>query len=44
MVISVGEAIAQIQRWRRQEQLTELFGNEKDDSFKSSLATIYQTF
>lgn len=23
---------------------SDLFGNEKDDSFKSSLATIYQTF
>lgn len=42
--ITYEEAIAQIQRWRQQEQLTELFGNEKDDSFKSSLATIYQTF
>ncbi len=38
------EAIAQIQLWREQEKLGSLFGNEKDDSFKSSLDTIYQTF
>ena len=42
--ISYEEAIEQIRLWRQQEQLTELFGNEKDDSFKSSLETIYQTF
>lgn len=42
--IEYEEAIAQIKLWRIQENLTELFGNEKDDSFKSSLATIYQTF
>ena len=42
--IGYSEAIAQIHLWRNQEQLTELFGNEKDESFKSSLATIYQTF
>jgi len=42
--ITYEEAIAQIRLWRRQESLTELFGNEKDDSFKGSLATIYQTF
>lgn len=42
--ISYAEAIAQIHLWRKQERLTELFGNEKDDSFKGSLATIYQTF
>ncbi|MGR8978500.1 MAG: RhuM family protein [Gammaproteobacteria bacterium] len=38
------EAMAQIHLWREQEQLGGLFGNEKDDSFKGSLATIYQTF
>ena len=38
------EATAQIQLWRDREKLSGLFGNEKDDSFKSSLATIYQTF
>jgi prophage maintenance system killer protein len=42
--IGYAEAMAQIHLWRKQEQLTELFGNEKDDSFKGSLATIYQTF
>ncbi|MDD2725466.1 MAG: virulence protein RhuM/Fic/DOC family protein [Methylovulum sp.] len=42
--ITYKEAIAQIHLWRQLERLTELFGNEKDDSFKSSLATIYQTF
>lgn len=42
--ITYHEAIAQIKLWREQEQLTELFGNEKDDSFKGSLKTIYQTF
>lgn len=42
--ISYAEAMAQIHLWRKQEHLTELFGNEKDDSFKGSLATIYQTF
>ncbi|MFM8341930.1 MAG: RhuM family protein [Methylomonas sp.] len=42
--IGYDEAIAQIHLWRKQERLTELFGNEKDDSFKGSLATIYQTF
>ncbi|PSJ16920.1 Fic family protein [Nitrosomonas supralitoralis] len=42
--ISYDEAIQQIQLWRKQEKLGELFGNEKDDSFKSSLETIYQTF
>jgi prophage maintenance system killer protein len=38
------EAMAQIHLWREREKLCGLFGNEKDDSFKSSLATIYQTF
>jgi len=42
--ISYDEAIQQIQLWREQEKLGGLFGNEKDDSFKSSLKTIYQTF
>ncbi|WP_348225722.1 RhuM family protein [Nitrosomonas sp. Is79A3] len=42
--ISYDEAIQQIQLWREQEKLGGLFGNEKDDSFKSSLETIYQTF
>ena len=42
--ISYDEAIAQISQWREKENLGSLFGNEKDDSFKSSLETIYQTF
>ena len=42
--ITYEEAIVQIRLWRSQEKLGGLFGNEKDDSFKSSLATIYQTF
>lgn len=42
--ISYQEAIAQIHLWRQQEKLGNLFGNEKDDSFKGSLETIYQTF
>lgn len=42
--ISYDEAIQQIRLWREQEKLSGLFGNEKDDSFKSSLETIYQTF
>ncbi|WP_404359252.1 RhuM family protein [Methylotuvimicrobium sp. KM1] len=42
--IRYAEAIAQIRLWRQQEGLGQLFGNEKDDSFKSSLSTIYQTF
>jgi prophage maintenance system killer protein len=42
--ITYDVAIEQIRLWRHQENLTTLFGNEKDDSFKSSLETIYQTF
>jgi prophage maintenance system killer protein len=42
--ITYGEAIQQIQLWRDRESLSDLFGNEKDESFKSSLETIYQTF
>jgi len=38
------EAIKQINLVKRTYGNSELFGNEKDDSFKSSLATIYQTF
>lgn len=38
------EAIQQIQLWRIKQNAGMLFGNEKDASFKSSLATIYQTF
>lgn len=38
------EAITQIKIWRDQQQAGMLFGNEKDQSFQSSLQTIYQTF
>jgi prophage maintenance system killer protein len=37
------EAIEQIRFWREKQKAGKLFGNEKDQSFKSSLATIYQT-
>lgn len=42
--ITYDEAMGQIRLWREREKLGGLFGNEKDDSFKSSLETIYQTF
>ncbi|WP_223293800.1 Fic family protein [Sideroxydans lithotrophicus] len=42
--IAYDEAMQQILLWRQQEKLGGLFGNEKDESFKSSLETIYQTF
>jgi len=42
--ITYDEAMGQIRLWRSKENLGGLFGNEKDDSFKSSLETIYQTF
>lgn len=42
--ITYAEAMQQIRLWRGKENLGGLFGNEKDDSFKSSLETIYQTF
>lgn len=38
------EAIRQIIIWRDYQKTGNLFGNEKDQSFKSSLETIYQTF
>ena len=38
------KAIEQINIWRNYQQAGKLFGNEKDQSFKSSLDTIYQTF
>jgi prophage maintenance system killer protein len=37
-------AIEQINIWRNYQNAGDLFGNEKDQSFKSSLETIYQTF
>jgi prophage maintenance system killer protein len=38
------EAIEQIRRAKKVHGNSNLFGHEKDDSFKSSTATIYQTF
>jgi prophage maintenance system killer protein len=38
------EAIHQIKIAKKEHGNSELFGKEKDESFKSSLATIYQTF
>ena len=38
------EAIKQILIWRDFQKAGNLFGNEKDQSFQSSLETIYQTF
>jgi prophage maintenance system killer protein len=38
------EAIDQIKIWREAHKAGQLFGNEKDKSFRSSLETIYQTF
>ena len=37
------EAIEQIHLWRAKQKAGKLFGNEKDQSFKSYLETIYQT-
>lgn len=42
--LSYEDAIAQIRIWRDFQNAGSLFGNEKDQSFKSSLETIYQTF
>ena len=38
------EAIFQIAQWRAMQGAGRLFGNEKDESFSSSLEAIYQTF
>lgn len=38
------EAITQIKLAKKAYGNSELFGNEKDESFRSSIATIYQTF
>ncbi len=43
-VLTYEEATRQIEIWKEVQQATQLFGNEKDESFKSSLYTIYQTF
>lgn len=42
--LSYEEAIKQIKIWRDFQKAGMLFGNEKDQSFNSSLETIYQTF
>ncbi len=42
--IDYKEAIEQISLWRNKQKAGMLFGNEKDQSFSSSLETIYQTF
>jgi prophage maintenance system killer protein len=42
--LSYSVAKKQIQLVKKTQGSSELFGREKDDSFKSSLATIYQTF
>jgi prophage maintenance system killer protein len=42
--IDYKEAIEQISLWRDKQKAGMLFGNEKDQSFNSSLETIYQTF
>lgn len=42
--LSYKEGIQLINDWRRLQNGTQLFGNEKDESFKSSLDSIYQTF
>lgn len=42
-IITYDDAIKQIKRLRDR-QTSELFGKEKDDSFKSSMGAIYQTF
>lgn len=42
--LSYHDAIEQINIWRDYQKAGMLFGNEKDESFKSSIETIYQTF
>ena len=42
--LTYNEAIKQIDMAKKFYGSSDLFGNEKDESFKSSLATIYQTF
>lgn len=42
--LTYDEAIKQVLIWRDFQKAGDLFGNEKDKSFKSSLETIYQTF
>lgn len=42
--LTYAEAIKHISIWRTKHKAGKLFGNEKDQSFHSSLQTIYQTF
>lgn len=42
--LTYAEAIKQVALWRDKQNAGKLFGNEKDQSFQSSLQTIYQTF
>jgi len=42
--LTYDEAISQIQIAKNYYGNSDLFGNQKDESFKSSIATIYQTF
>ena len=42
--IDYDHAISQIKLWQEREDLGPLFGNEKDDSFQSSLNAIYASF
>lgn len=42
--VSYNEAIDHIKEWRDAQQAGPLFGNEKDQSFRSSIDTIYQSF
>ena len=42
--LSYKTAVEQINIWRAYQKVGHLFGNEKDQSFQSSLETIYQTF
>jgi prophage maintenance system killer protein/prophage antirepressor-like protein len=42
--LTYDEAIKQVKVWSDSQNAGRLFGNEKDESFKSSINTIYQTF
>lgn len=42
--LTYAEAIKQIELTKKYYGNSDLFGNEKDESFKSSISTIYQTF
>lgn len=43
-IIIYDEAVKEIDKLRKQFQATQIFGNEKDNGFKSALKTIFQTF